>query len=375
MSTLSFEKQLVLAEEKESFFAQLGPSKVLNRRKLKSIADDIDVEISSAIKCAILKRHEYIFKKNSVAISDSSIKVDDVEYTVIIDAQDSYRKRAFMVNFIPLTKYHEVPELITISRKIPQKGKFREIEILYPPKVLKIDETFLFNLSISLFNIGYDWLRTTLIRTIKETTKGLNIEIYEFIRRMVQNHDVLEGFIFSVLTTDRGRKDKDYVLLDETATSTLINLAEKSELITSDSPTKLVADMVFDVIPIGESVIADVVRSKNKQDIDLTNTDRYSSNEFAKTLRAVWGDKVCCYPITSEGNFLLVAFYPKSNDKYITKHLKIHKDTLDAIARKNVSRIGKTLNVLEKINGKESALFGVELLGRFASAFFIPKPP
>ncbi len=374
MPRLSYEKQLAIAKEKECFFNKLGSSKALNRRKLKSIADDIDDEISSAIKCAILKRYEYIFKKNSVVISSSSIKVDDVEYAVTIDAQDSIFKKIFRVNFVPLVRHGEAPELITVSRAIPQKGKFREVEVLYPPKLLKIDENFLFNLSISLFNIGYDWLKTTLMRTIKETTKGLNIEIYEFIHRMVQNHDVLEGFIFSVLTTDRGRKDKDFVLLDETATGTLINLAEKSDYIMSDAPAKLVADMIFDVIPIEESVIAEVVSSRNKQDIDLTNTDRYSSNEFAKTLRAVWGDKVCCYPITSEGKFLLVAFYPKYNDKHITKHLKIHEDTLDAIARKNVSRIGKTLNVLEKINGKESALFGAELIGRFLSAFSNPNP-
>jgi len=374
MPHLSYEKLTIIGEEKEIFYTQLGSSKALDRRKLENITDKIDDEISTAIKKVIMKRHEYIFKENSVVTSATSLNIDGVLYTVTTDAQDALFTKVFTVSFIPFMKNDRAPELISEYRRIPKKGKFREIMVRYPREILNIDEYFLFNLSISLFNIGYDWLNTTLIRTIKETIKDLNDEIYEFVNRMIQTPSVLEGFIFSALTTDRGKKDKDFVLLDDRATSALINLAEKSNYAIGDAPAKLVADMVFDVIPIEESVIADVVNNRSKTDIDLTKTDRYSSNEFAKTLRAVWGDTVCCYPINSEGRFLLVAFYPKHNDKHITKHLKMHKVKLNTIARKNFSSIGKTLKVLDKINGKESVLFLSEVLGRFLSAFSNPNP-
>lgn len=367
MPALSFEKQQIIAEEKELFFNELGVSKSIGRKQLKTIANDIDEKISLAIKEAVIRRHQYIFKDDSRAVSDCVISSNDQEYFVNTDTQDNLLDKIFRINFVTQIKSSSPPEMVAISKAISEKGKFKLVEIFYPKGVLKIDESFIFALSVSLFNMGYDWLNTTLLRTIKEITKDLNVEIYDFMHRMILNHKLLEGFLFSVVTKDRTKKDKDFVLLDERATKTLVDLAEKSDYITGEAPARLVSDMVFEVVPVEESVIVEVIASNSKTDISLKNTDRWSTNNLARTLRAVWGDMVCCYPITRDGAFILVAFYPKKNDKHIGNYLKLHRDAIDELAKKNVLNIQKTLRLLDKINGKEKALFGAELLGKFLS--------
>lgn len=363
MPTLSYEKQEVIAHEKELFFDSLGSSNILNRRLLDNVVEEIDETIAIAIREALFRTHSYVFGSGSGVMSKASLLVDDIEYTISTDSQDALYEKIFHIYIVPHVVDANPPEMVSISRQIPEKGRFRKVEVAYPKSILRVDENFILTLSISLFNIGYDWLNTALIRAIKELTKNLNVEIYDFMHRMVQRHELLEGFIFSALTTDRGNKDKDFVLLDEAATRSLIQLAEKSEFIIDNSPARLVSDMVFDVIPIEESAIVDVVKSETKKDINLVNTDRYSSNEFAKTLRAVWGDTVCSYPILGEGRYLMVAFYPKKNDQHISKYLKLHQKALADIAKKNIKEIDKTLKMLEKVNGKEMLLFGARFIG------------
>jgi hypothetical protein len=369
MSALSFEKQQVIAEEKELFFKELGTSKSIGRKRLKTIADVIDEKISSAIKVAVMKRHQFVFKDDSRYVSNSVISSNNQEYFISIDAQDNLLEKKFRINFVTHTQSSSPPEMIAISKAISEKGKFKLVEIFYPKGVLKIDETFIFALSVSLFNMGYDWLNITLLRTIKEITKDLNVEIYDFMHRMILDHKLLEGFLFSVVTKDRAKKEKDFVLLDERATETLVDLAEKSDYLTGEAPARLVSDMVFEVVPVEESVIADVIANNSKVDINLKKTDRWNTNNLAGTLRAVWGDMVCCYPITKEGTFYLVAFYPKKNDEYIETYLKLHRDAIDELAKKNILNIHKTLKLLDTINGEENALFGAELFGAFLSQY------
>ncbi|MBA5249199.1 MAG: hypothetical protein FE834_06680 [Gammaproteobacteria bacterium] len=337
----------------------------VKRDELNEISQKIERTISSAIENFIGTNHRHVFMLNSDFISRNQFNVDNLEIVLTIDAKDNMFEKVLKVNFIPLVRRSNAPELITSSKLITQKGRFNRVEICYPNKILELDEDFIFTLSTSYVNIGYDWLNEALIKKIKEITGNINVEIYDFFRKMVQDKPILEGFIFSVVAKDRSKKNKDFVLLDETSVSSLIKLANNSNLISGGSSASLVSDMIFEVVPVEESVICDVVAAKTKKDIDLAETNKWNSNNLSRTLRVVWGDVVCCYPIITEGNFLLVAFYPKRNDADIDSFLELHKEALSKIAKKNISIIYKTIAMLEKINGREAVLFGSELLGRF----------
>lgn len=253
----------------------------------------------------------------------------------------------------------------TIATSLVSMGRFDEVCVDLPSFVA-CDDEYLRLLTAEVFAVGYNWMSERIGAIIRRAaTEVLNRELYEYIRIMVTNKKALEGLLFSAAANE-----EDFVVLDDIATQSAMMLAQRSAGKLGRSAADIAIQMMGQIIPIKDSVIRDVANEGTSRDIELGRDDYYRSDDsFAQSLRAVWGNIITCFPIVTEGDFLLVCFFMTEHKEYMLPLLDAHKDRLRQIALARGSGIRKNLGVLRALKRFFASAETAELAGRFTGGF------
>jgi len=188
---------------------------------------------------------------------------------------------------------------------------------------------------------------------------------------MVPDKQALGGFIFSAATND-----KDFVILDDVATRSSLILASENAKQLGRSAADITLQMMLEVVPMTDSAIRDAVQSDSGIEIDLRRDAYYQrDNSFSQSLRAVWGDTVACFPIVTEGQFFLVAFYMPKYKAVLEPLLTVHKERLKEIAKGRGKEIKINLDLVDAVKRTKRDRVGVlgdwaEIIGRFMGGVY-----
>jgi hypothetical protein len=193
----------------------------------------------------------------------------------------------------------------TFRARLEGIGQFNAVTFSIPTIMPHIDEEWLKRFTSELFAVGYSWMGRRIIQGIREACEQTNRQLYDYVRAMVPNQELLTGFLFSAVADD-----KDFVVLDDVAVASAFTLAKNTSRRLGRSAADVVLQMMLEVVPINDSVIRVAVQHEDGLDLDLSRDEYYQrDNNFSQALRAVWGDSVTCFPIVRSGPMLLLAFY------------------------------------------------------------------
>lgn len=266
----------------------------------------------------------------------------------------------------------DAEEMGSISVEVPldEPVRYRTVIFMFPAIAKTIDEPFLHALVSGIFGVAYNWLIDALGRAIADATAKTNQDLYRFVRVMIPDQKVLEGFIFSVLIQGKGApKAEDVVILNDQAASLSIKLASERSRRLGRNPADLAVEMLSELVPYNDSVIPNACAEGKPVDISLKSEKYYQeSMTFNEAMQAIWGSTVTCYPIVTDGEFLLVAFYQTQYKNILTPFVGFHKSRLAEMATAKTDRIRKGLDVMRSIKKKpdlSSASIWAEIAGRF----------
>ncbi len=308
--------------------------------------------------CDTLGCGKFSFKSSGVPvkIESADILCEEKKLTVAMlvvspDVDEGYRK------------------MRTLTVRLTDMGSYSSITFQIPTMLKFANSEFLELLSKEVFSVGYNWLNERIVAAVRRACYDTNRELYEYLRIMVANKDVLEGLMFSAAA-----KDMDFVLLDDVAMETAINLASRNSAMFRRCAASMALEMMLEVVPISDSVIRHVVQQGECVDIDL-RADKYyqqSSDGFGESLKAVWGNTVSCFPIVTSGSFLLVVFFMSRYRAELEPLLRAHSKRLCEIALSRQKEIILSLKLVDASREGGSGRLGAyaELAGRFFNGLF-----
>lgn len=250
--------------------------------------------------------------------------------------------------------------------KIGTSGRY-SLVVYDIPKLCSIsNRDLLITLTKDVFAVGYNWITQKTMKCIREASDDANRSLYEYMRTVVTDRRLMNGFVFSALIDE-----KDFVVLDDGATSTAITLATDSAWKLGRSPIDLAVQAITQVIPRDDSVIVDAVQTERAIDFDLGGGKYYHTDiSFSESMRAVWGSSVSCFPLMREDKMLLVALFRTEFKSQLEPILMVHGERLEQIAKEKIGRIKKTLEALIKVGKSHWAETFGEFSGAFTACFF-----
>lgn len=252
-------------------------------------------------------------------------------------------------------------------------GKFSSVDYLLPRTLAHNNEVFLTQLTKKLFAVGYKWLSDAISRAISRSVSQINEELYQFVRVMAPDEQFLEGLLFSVLVTDKDSKEKkDIVLLDDFAVRMCLPPAMKAVRKLGRNAISIVTELLTEVVDYEESVFAHAGTVGSVFEVDLSQGNYYYTNtQFNLSLRAVWGNQVCCFPIFASDTLSLICFFKTESRSVMEPFLKAHQEYLGNVAKNNIDSIHASLKLLKSIKLPRDYSWGNwgEFLGGFAGRF------
>jgi len=269
-----------------------------------------------------------------------------------------------------------IPRDLSLDQSQTRRRKAAEIKIEGPgryssivydlPKLCSIsNKDLLTTLTRNVFLVGHNWMNEKTMKCIREASDDTNRSLYEYMRTVVTDPRVMNGFVFSALLGD-----KDFVVLDESATRAAISLAVNSAWKLGRSPADLAVQAMTQVIPRADSVIVDAVKSERAIDFDLTRDKYYQADtSFTDAMRAVWGSSMSCYPLMREGKMLLVAFFRTEFKAELEPILIVHGSHLEELAKEKIGYMKKTLQALAHIRHSNWPQTVGEFSGAFAASY------
>jgi hypothetical protein len=338
---------------------------------ISALPDQLDFYLIEELKRLIARYADLIFHEcDSLGCEKSSFKSSGMPIKIISADILSEEKQLSIAMLLGS------PEVGNDSRKmrattvrLPDMGSYSSITFQTPMILRFANSEFLEVLCREVFSLGYNWLNERIVATVRRACCDTNRELYEYLRIMVANRTVLEGLMFSAAA-----KDMDFVLLDDTAMETAINLASKNSAMFGRGPASLALQMMLELVPISDSVIRHVVQQNECIDIDL-RADRYyqqSNDGFGESLKSVWGNTVSCFPVVTSGSFLLVVFFLPKYKSELEPLLRAHRKRLCDIAMNRQKEVIMSLNLVGAAREGKSGRFGVyaEIAGRFFNGLF-----
>jgi hypothetical protein len=284
----------------------------------------------------------------------------------IVHAVNVPKDQTLVIGLLVRTLDDDIPRKSrTLTVRLNGIGRYDQIRFEIPSFIENCDRDHLKLLGTELFSVGYNWMNERITAVIRAASEETNKSLYEYVRIMVQDKRALEGFLFSAAV-----KDQDFVILDDFAARSALVLAQKNAERLGRSAADLAVQMIVEIVPIKDSVIRDVANSNHEVDIDLGRDDYYTSDgTFSESLRAVWGNMITCYPIVTDGNFLMVCFFMTRFKDYMVPILDAHRDRLREIALENNRSILRNLNVLSAFKKLSGAAKAGEFVGGLIAGY------
>jgi hypothetical protein len=338
---------------------------------LESIADlvdGIDFFLLDHLGQCLVRHAEHLFEADRIDEAKQSFHVRGIrlELEIVPNVQ---RDTCLLVCLIPrgLSLEHSQTRLRkAVEIKIDGLGRYTSV-VYDVPKLCSIsNKDLLTALTRDVFVVGYNWMNEKVMKCIREASDDANRSLYEYVRTVVTDRRLLNGFVFSVLLDE-----KDFVVLDEAATRTAVSLATSSAWKLGRSPADIAVQAMTQVIPGIDSVIVDAVKSEKAMDFDLTLDNYYQAdNSFSESMRAVWGSSVSCFPLMREGKVLLIALFPTEFKTELETILIVHRPRLEEIAKEKIGHMKKTLQTLMQIRPQSNWAGTIgEFSGAFAASF------
>ncbi|HYD06217.1 MAG TPA: hypothetical protein VEC60_10850 [Reyranella sp.] len=308
-------------------------------------------------------------QRNSASIFDcernlpGTISIGGLDYALQYSELDVKNETNLPFVLSPRTT-ETIPKGIShIPIKLSINGKYRTASFSLP-RFVNVRSELISHLVSALFWVGYSWLDDKIVQAVRSVCQSTNRNLYRYIEAMLPAPGMLDGFLFSA-AADK----KDFVILDDFATLRSLRLAHENARRFGRSAASIVAEVVVEVVPIEDSVIRDAAAEDRIIDIDLALDPYYTEKQsFRQALHALWGKRVTCLPVVTEGPFLLVAFFPTSKRSSLEPLLQIHKSRLREIAQANGDTLVKNLKVLASL--RSSSLSEIAAVaGRFVGGF------
>jgi hypothetical protein len=350
-------EKLALLQRLESFFGSTTIESIAN------LVDGIDYILLEHLGQSLARHAGQIFNADRNNVETLSFHVGNIRIQLEI-APNVQQEGCLLVCLIPRDLNLERSQIkLKKALEIKINGFGRYSSVIYDlPSLCSIaDRDFLVTLTRDVFIVGHNWMNEKTMKCIREATDDANQSLYEYMRTVVTDRRILDGFVFSALLDER-----DFVVLDEAAIHTAISLAANSAWKLGRSPADIAVQAMTQVVPSADSVIADAVNSRKILDFDLTEGKYYQEDDsFSESMRAVWGPSVSCFPIMGEGKMLLIALFPTEFKTQLEPILIVHRPQLEQIAKEKIGHMKKVLQTLMQVRPSNWA----EAIGEFTGAF------
>lgn len=360
------EEKIALVDELDAVFPSLSIENIAR------IPEAIDYFLIEALKRCVVKYSPQLFHADQADVDGSAVMIEGA--TIHIDNTHNFEDEqnlivAMLVHNVGVSQ--EQRKLKGITTRLRETGAYSTVTFQVPTLLSFVDEEWLKQITVEIFSVGYSWMNERIITGIRNACEGTNRALYEYLRIMVPDKQALGGFIFSAATND-----KDFVILDDVATRSSLILASENAKQLGRSAADITLQMMLEVVPMTDSAIRDAVQSDSGIEIDLRRDAYYQrDNSFSQSLRAVWGDTVACFPIVTEGQFFLVAFYMPKYKAVLEPLLTVHKERLKEIAKGRGKEIKINLDLVDAVKRTKRDRVGVlgdwaEIIGRFMGGVY-----
>jgi hypothetical protein len=355
-------EKLALLKSLELSFGSITIESIAN------LVEGIDFILLDHLGRCLVRHAEHLFDAHRIDEDKQCFHVGGIrlELEIVPNVQ---KECCLLVCLIPrdLGLEHSQTKLRkAVEIKIDEPGRFSSV-VYDVPKLCSIsNKDLLTTLTRDVFVVGHNWMIEKTMKCIREASDDANRSLYEYMRTVVTDRRLMNGFVFSALLDER-----DFVVLDEAATRTAISLAAGSAWKLGRSPADLAVQAMTQVIPGVDSVIVDAVQSDKTMDFDLMKDKYYQSdNSFTESMRAVWGPSVSCFPLMKEGRMLLIALFPTEFKSHLEPILIVHRQRLVEIAKEKIGRMKRTLQTLMQVRQSNWAETIGEFSGAFAASYF-----
>ena len=330
---------------------------------IADLVDGIDFILRDHLKECLVRHAVHLFEADRIDEEKQCFHVKGIRLELEI-APNIRHDSCLLVCLVPrdLSLEHSQTTLRNaVEIKIDEPGRYSSVTYTVPRLCSITNEELLSTLTRDVFVVGHNWMNEKTMKCIREASDDANRSLYSYMRTVVTDRRLMNGFVFSALLDE-----KDFVVLDEAATRTAISLATSSAWKLGRSPADIAVQAMTQVIPIADSVIADVVKGEKTMDFDLT-TDKYyqADNSFNESMRAVWGSSVSCFPLMREGKMRLIAIFRTEFKTQLEPILIVHHSRLEEIAKEKIGHMKKTLQTLKQVRHSNWA----ETIGEFSGAF------
>jgi hypothetical protein len=309
---------------------------------------------------ALLRNAPTIFGADFSRVGKQLVTIGSVDYALQFSELDT-RDEGNLPFLLSARTTDTLPKGVQhLTIKLSVNGRYRTATFTCP-KVVDPKTDLISELISSLFRVGYYWLDDKIVQAIRASCQATNRYLYRYIEAMLPEPSLLDGFWFSAAADE-----KDFVILDDFATLRSIHLANANAKRFGRSAANIVAEVVAEIVPINDSVIRDVANGDKSIDLDLSLDPYYSEKQsFRQALHALWGKRVTCYPILSEGKYLVVAFFPTSKKERLEPFLTHHRGRLREIAQQHSDSLIKNLRILSAFRSASTIGSAAEIAGRF----------
>ncbi|HET9767597.1 MAG TPA: hypothetical protein VFS60_12160 [Thermoanaerobaculia bacterium] len=322
-----------------------------------------DQILREKIEQCLIRHAAEIFASERADVDRRSLYVKGVRFEIEM-LPNIHDPKSLLVCLIPRDAGLEGSQLkleTAVEVDIGGYGEFSKVVFEVPRLITAMDRDFLAGLTQGLFVAGNNWIYERALKSVRELSEEANQSLYRYMRTVVANQEVMNGFVFLALLDG-----SDFVVLDEGATSAAIKLASRDSWKVGRSPLDTAIQVMTQVVPDRESLVVDVVGYAKSTDFDLATTKYYHEDvSLFDALRAIWGEFVSIFPIVREGKMLLVAVFRTEFKSELEPILLVHAARLEEIAKEKIGRMRRMLRRLMQNRGADWP----GAVGKFAGAF------
>jgi hypothetical protein len=350
-------EKLALLKSLESLFGSITIESIAD------LVDGIDYLLLQHLGESLVRQATHLFNADRINEETQSFQVGNIRIEVEIGS-NIQQEGCLLVCLIPRDldlQKSEIRLRKAMEVKIDVPGRYSLVVYDLPTLCSIRDKDLLITLTKDVFIVGHNWMNEKTMKCIRQANYEANQSLYEYMRTVVTDRRILNGFVFSALMDE-----KDFVVLDETAIYNAISLAANTAWKLGRSPADVAVQAMTQVVPRADSVIADTINSGRTLDFDLTAGKYYQAdNSFSESMRAVWGSSVSCFPIMREGKMLVIALFPTEFRSELEPILNVHGPILEQIAKDKIGHMKKILQILLQVRPSNWA----ETIGTFTGAF------
>jgi hypothetical protein len=338
----------------------------ISLESISGLFDGFDSVLTSFLAECLIRNAKRVFHAEKISHGQSSFEINRRAHVLEMSTPIT-KTTCLQVGIIVRESKPTAQEKDFLVRKfrLAGFGKFSEVEYVISKSCQAADLGLLEQLTKSIFLSGYNWLNERTIGCVGRACDAFNQALYEHVRIVVPDQQLLNGFLFSAAF-----KGKDIAVLSDSALKMAIQLAGPAAANLGRSAADIVVQWMTQIIPLADSSIVDAAQQGDEGIlVDLAQDVYYKADKsFSDSLRAVWGDSVFCLPILRSDQLILVAFYLPTCRAALEPILLAHRNHLKKIATEKLEGIVKGFNVLSRIQGIRPAAWG-EAIGAGLAEF------